>query len=137
VLRDLRIGWVELSAMNVAASDHPASSCIDRQPQKIAPSACFARHDPVSAAPVDVPDAVDAIASRDPYCILSIDATSAVDPYTTTIDGNALRNSAGDDGTNRLSQAEDRCRQQNDEDLVHRASPVSLRSFFARSYCAR
>jgi hypothetical protein len=32
----------------------------------------------------------------------------------------------------RLSQAEDRGRQQNGENLVHRASPVSLRS----SFCA-
>jgi hypothetical protein len=116
--------------MNVTASDHPAGSCIDRQSQKVAPSACFARHDPVSAASVDVPDAIDAIASRDPYCVLSVDATSAIDPDTIAIDGHALRDSGGHDGTKRLGQAEDRCRQQNSENLVHRASPVSLRNSF-------
>ena len=91
--------------MNVSASDHPAGSCIDRQPQKVAPSACFAGHDPVSAAPVDVPNAIDAIASRDPYCVLSVDATSAIDPDAIAIDGHALRNSTGNDGRKRLSQS--------------------------------
>jgi hypothetical protein len=105
--------------MNVTASDNPAGSCIDRQPQKVAQSACFARHDPVSAASVDVPNAIDAIASRDPYCVLPVDATSAIDPDTIAIDGHALRKSTGHDGTKWLSQAEDRCRQQNGENLVH------------------
>jgi hypothetical protein len=122
--------------MNVAASDHPARSCIDGQPQDVAPSACLARHHPVSAAPVDVPDAIEAIASRDPYCVLSVDATSAIDPDTIAIDGYALRDSVGDDGTKRLNQAEHRCRQQNGENLVHQKSPVSLRRSSERSSCA-
>jgi hypothetical protein len=94
-------------AMDVTASDHPAGSCINRQPQEIAPPACFARDDPVSAASVDVPDALDAIASCDSYCILSINATSAVNSNAVAINRNALRNCAGNDGRNQLSQTED------------------------------
>jgi hypothetical protein len=93
--------------MDVAASNYSTRSCVDCQPQYVAPPARFAGDDPVSAAPVDVSDAIDAIASRNSYGVLSIDTPSAIDTNAIAINSNALCNCDGNDRGRQRSQAKE------------------------------
>lgn len=80
--------------MDIAAPDYTSGSRVDRQPQKIAPTATFAGDHPVASSHFGVSDATKSVSLGDSDCLRTTYTMRSSINARTMVDGEALRSCA-------------------------------------------
>jgi hypothetical protein len=79
------------SSVNIAAANYTPCSCIDRQPEKVAPAATFACNYPVTSSHIGMSDASKAISLGYSNRFRTVDAMhSSIATHAIAVNGDAL-----------------------------------------------